>query len=156
MRRLYIGMKYKRKKDKFNLRRGKVEFFMKAFFLVCFAIYAFSILSISALVYGNVTGIVEVLFEKELLTPLAIVATLFALKKKTQEVNSFLTFMLLFIFSAYFVYIYSSFIEETDFLESWQRLLAEIGYVLNKLMFGVNFLCFLAMLTLMGFRQATR
>ena len=110
-------------------------------------------LSISALVYGNVASIVQVFFEKQLLTPLAIVTALFALKNKSDEVSAFIGFIFLLLFSAYFVYIYSSFFESTDFVGGWQKYAAKIGYFLNQILFGLNFLCMLAVLSYIGFRE---
>lgn len=102
---------------------------------------------------GNVTGVAKVLLEKQLLAPLAVVATLFFNKKLEGKCFSWIHAS--FIFSAYFVYIYSSFIESTEFLSDWQQPVAEIGNVLNKLLFYINFSGMLATLAYVGFIEVT-
>jgi hypothetical protein len=156
MRRKYVVRNYKARLVKEMPVKSKWRFLMLMFFTLCFFIYAYSILAIAPLVYGNVPGITEVLLEKQLLTPLAIVATLFVLKEKSHEISAFLAFTLLFIFSAYMVYIYSSFYESTGFIEGWEKIAAQIGYFLNQLMFGINFLCMLVSLAAAGFKEGRK
>lgn len=51
-------------------------------FLGGFIAYAYSSFSILLLIVGNVTGVAKVLLEKQLLAPLAVVATLLVFNKK--------------------------------------------------------------------------
>jgi len=103
-----------------------------------------------------VPNLTKVLLEKQLLTPLAIIATLFALKKKGHETSAFLAFTILFIFSACLVYIYSRFYDSTSFVGGWEKRVAQIGYFLNQLLFGINFLCMLIALAAVGFKEGRK
>jgi len=156
MRRQYVAKGYKEKLARKFPKKNKWHFLMLMFFALCFCIYTFSIVAIAPLVYSNVPSLTKVLLEKQLLTPLAIVATLFALKKKGHETSAFFAFTILFIFSAYLVYIYSHFYGSTGFVGRWEKGAAQIGYFLNQLMFGINFLGMLVTLAAAGFKEGSK
>lgn len=156
MRRQYFVRGCKAKLVKESSVKSKWRCLVLMFFALCFIIYAYSIFAIAPLLYGNVPSITKEFLEKQLLTPLAIVAALFVLKEKSHEISAFISFTLLFIFSAYLVYIYSSFYESTGFVEGREKVIAQIGYFLNQLLFGINFLCMLIALAAAGFKEGSK
>lgn len=157
MRRQYLFSKNKKSPvEKNGSINERVNFIFKLFFLISLATCLYSVLSISFIVYGNVPGIVKVFLEKQLLMPLTIVTVLFSLRSKSGEVSAFIGFFILFLFNAYFVYIYSSFYESTVFVEVWKRYVAIAGHFLNQIMFGVNLLCMFLGLAMIGLGELNK